>query len=226
MLLILTLTAPRSRICDPAPDMPLVCITCTPGALACSIWLMSDGGDSTSLALIWAIELPTSRRRAWPAVPVTTISSNRSTLVFSSTFAVVTLPAMTARSTVPIVNPMRSTRICVRPAGTLSSTNRPSSSVRAPILVPTTATWAPASGSPLRCVTRPSMVPVCALAGADRTIIMAKTAAPITDGAALRSQLPICFILQTSVGVNDATDYRSRRATRAARLRSRGFCAS
>ena len=70
-----TETAPRRRIWAPEPAIPFDCETRSPGDCAWRSWSTFGGGAAMSDALICTTELPTSRRRAAPAVPVTTISS-------------------------------------------------------------------------------------------------------------------------------------------------------
>ena len=79
-----TLTLPRSRISLPEPDMPELRMEIIPGLLAASTWSTLGTALSTLAMSTWVTEVPTSRRRAWPAVPVTTISSSPSASFWSS----------------------------------------------------------------------------------------------------------------------------------------------
>ncbi|MND03936.1 hypothetical protein D3C83_239910 [compost metagenome] len=62
---------------------------------------MLETGSATSLVRIWETVFPTSRRRAWPAVPVTTTSSRARTSSSRVMLNWVGCPAATVISCVP-----------------------------------------------------------------------------------------------------------------------------
>ena len=95
LLLIEMLVLPRRRICAPEPAIPSPRLTLTPGALAASRLSMLSGGSTKSRTAMDEMLLPTSRRRACPAVPVTTTSSSESALSSSWTSSVSVSPDVT-----------------------------------------------------------------------------------------------------------------------------------
>jgi hypothetical protein len=91
-----TLVVPRRRMEDPAPEFPLPPEMLTPAirpVSSCETLLETSGA---SAILIWPMELPTSRLRAEPAVPVTTTSSSETGAIETTKSTVAAAPATTS----------------------------------------------------------------------------------------------------------------------------------
>ena len=74
-----TLVMPRSRMAEPAPALPEPPVTFTPAIWPVRMDETEVGMEGTSLIFTEPIELPTSRMRAAPAVPVMTTSLRATT---------------------------------------------------------------------------------------------------------------------------------------------------
>ena len=86
---------PRRRIAEPAPEFPVAPPTFTPAMRPASMFDRLLGTSGSSDTLTDPIELPTSRLRAEPPVPVTTTSSSEIALCVRPKSAVTEPPAVT-----------------------------------------------------------------------------------------------------------------------------------
>ena len=173
-------TLPRRRIMAPPPTLAELCVTDIPGTLPCRSASTFWGGATTSSSILSCeIELPTSRLRAAPAVPVTTISSSPSACADRLKSSCTVPPAPTVIWASMAVKPMRSARRVYSPAGTLRMMKRPLSRERVPRPVPTRCTCTEPIGRWLAAsVTVPVTVPSCACATAGTASANARRAAP------------------------------------------------
>ena len=90
-----TEVVPRRRMADPLPALPTPPPTVTPAKRPESKLDTLVGTSGTSAIFTWPMELPTSRFRADPPVPVMTTSSSDSALTVSAKVTVVVAPAVT-----------------------------------------------------------------------------------------------------------------------------------
>jgi hypothetical protein len=132
------LAAPRMRMREPVPTLPLDGLMKTPGARAFSIWatLLTVPRSETSLALIEVTAFPISRRAWPPGVPVTTTSSSE---IDCSVIETRTSGPPTVAVIRSGLKPMRRTSSVTVSPVTPPMRKRPVASVVVPSVVP--ATW-------------------------------------------------------------------------------------